>query len=125
MDEHDQTWTVAELQSGGVLRMTSLGKEDWTGHASVLAMEPVVGVRLATAPVAGLQPDPPAAIARVARHTSATVLPSPVAPETNKSGIVPDGQVKYLGNDGFLHVVKEASSRDGIVDEKTRLVRED
>lgn len=44
----------------------------------------------ATANTVGLQPDPPAGIARVAQDSIASVLPSPVAPETNKSGIRPD-----------------------------------
>lgn len=62
----------------------------------------------ATATVIGLQPDPPHHIARMAEKGIA-ILPSPVAPETDKSGIVPTGEVKYLGMDGFLHVVPEAS----------------
>jgi hypothetical protein len=63
----------------------------------------------ATAPVAGLQPDPPAHIARMAEKGIA-ILPSPVAPETDKSGIVPTGEVSFVGQDGFLHVVDSASS---------------
>lgn len=75
--------------------------------------------------VKGLLPDPPAAIERVASGTRATVLPSPMAPETNKSGIVPDGKVKYAGSDGFLHEVPAATSHMGRVDSATRAVRED
>jgi hypothetical protein len=63
----------------------------------------------ATAPVMGLQSDPPAHIARMAEKGIA-ILPSPVAPETNKSGIVPTGEVTFVGQDGFLHVVDAASS---------------
>lgn len=66
---------------------------DTGGQATVRpenAVPRVIVTGASTATTIGLQPDPPAGIARASRGTSATVLPSPVAPETNKSGIVPD-----------------------------------
>jgi hypothetical protein len=59
---------------------------------------------MATAPVAGLQPDPPGHIARMARR-GIPILPSPVGQPT---AMPPEtGERTYLGRDGFLHIVPE------------------
>jgi hypothetical protein len=98
--------------------------ETYEAHVSTLTSTGTMMYQ-ATGNVMGLLPDPPAAMARMARATGYPILPSPMAPETNKSGIVPDGKVKYLGPDGFLHEVPGASSYDDQVDMATVIVRED
>lgn len=81
--------TVTRLLAGGLVELAEF---DGTTHTVTVAglVPGTLGSMMATSNVAGLQTDPPAGIARVARNSIANVLPSPVAPETDKSGIVPD-----------------------------------
>jgi hypothetical protein len=117
-------WEVTALLPGGLVELTEEGTEYTQQVSAARLLPPATGYSMATAPVAGLQPDPPAHLARFADKGIA-VLPSPVAPETDKSGIVPTGEVKVLGTDGMLHVVPEQSAYPVPLTDATRLVRED
>ena len=82
-DRYGAEWTITELKPEGVLVMKNAAGQEWEGPVTVLT--PVAGAVIpATGNVDGLQPDPPAAIARVASGSRATVLPSPVAPPSVK-----------------------------------------
>jgi hypothetical protein len=99
---YEVEWEVSALLPDGMVELT----QD-NGAKQVVTAETLLSVfngALATAPVAGLQADPPAHLTRFAEKGIA-VLPSPVAPEQSKSGIIETGEVKYVGLDGLVHVM--------------------
>lgn len=98
---------VTDLLPGGNVELT-WGEGNKQIVPATWVMPPQGGYSMsATAPVMGLQPDPPAHIARMAEK-GIVILPSPVAPPTNPP--VPHGKTMFAGKDGFLHEVPEAST---------------
>lgn len=59
-------------------------------HTTIRRVQTLGTAPSGTTVVTGLQPDPPQAVDRLAQATGHQVLPSPVAPPQNKSGIVDD-----------------------------------
>lgn len=76
------TYEVTALLDGGMVELTGPHGKQVVPALSLLPGH--IGVGGATAPVAQLQPDPPAAIARLSEGKLANVLPSPVAEPTVK-----------------------------------------
>lgn len=83
----DVEFEVTDILADGKVELTGPG--GLKHEVSIAALTGRRDYSIGMTTVIGLQPDPPAAIARVASNTSATVLPSPMAPPQDKSGIVP------------------------------------
>jgi hypothetical protein len=73
------TFKVTDLLPGGRVELEGPGGRKQVVTMAALFPE-AAGVSISTAPVVGLQPDPPAGIARAADRSTMNVLPSPIAP---------------------------------------------